>query len=209
MTSAQPGTRGFLNAKVIAQEARAIAETEGLDAVSMRALADRLQCTPRALYRHVADKHALLEMLADGAFAELPEPQVEATWQDAYMEYFTAMRKLLVSTPAVAMIIAQQAVAGENFRRHMDRLVGVMTSAGFDGELAVEAVVALSYYTLGASLPGTGQDLHDTYDVRQDDVSDEELPVLKDLMSGFAQDSAEQQFRNALQHLIRGYSVDA
>lgn len=53
---AQGGYRNFLSLDAIIAETRALADAEGLDAVSMRALADRLGCTPRALYRHVAQR---------------------------------------------------------------------------------------------------------------------------------------------------------
>lgn len=211
IVSREPGarTRGFLNREVIVATARQIADADGLEAVSMRTLADRLHCTPRALYRHVAGKDAVLELMADGALADLPEVRTDIPWQEAYLEFFTGMRQLLVDAPAVAAIIARMPVAEQHFRRHADRLVAVMLAAGFDGEVAVEAVVALAYYTLGASLPGTGQPLHDRYRERRDEVLSESLPALVHVAPQFAADAADVRFRSALQRLIRGYAREA
>lgn len=47
----------------ILDTALALADERGLEAVSMRALADRLGVTPMALYRHVDSKAALLDGL--------------------------------------------------------------------------------------------------------------------------------------------------
>jgi len=157
---AEHGYRNFLSLDAIIAEARAVADTEGLEAVSMRVLAKRLGCTPRALYRHVTDKDEVLELLADRALADVPAPRAEVPWPTALAEFFTAMRARLVASPSVAQIVAQQPVAGPEFRRHAERLVGLLLDAGFQPDVAVEAVVALAQFTLGASMPGTGQRLH-------------------------------------------------
>ncbi|WP_431937639.1 GntR family transcriptional regulator [Nocardia grenadensis] len=56
----------------------AIADTEGLEAVSMRRLAAELGVGPMSMYRHVANKDELLTQMADAVFGEidLPEPGV-------------------------------------------------------------------------------------------------------------------------------------
>ncbi|GAA4724843.1 TetR/AcrR family transcriptional regulator C-terminal domain-containing protein [Phytohabitans rumicis] len=47
-----------------------IADSEGLDAVSMRAVAARLGAATMSMYRHVASKDELVLLMADAAFAE-------------------------------------------------------------------------------------------------------------------------------------------
>ncbi|MGY1945695.1 TetR/AcrR family transcriptional regulator C-terminal domain-containing protein [Nocardia asiatica] len=65
-----------LNRNHLVRHAIRIADTEGLDAVSMRRLAAELGVGPMSLYRHVAGKDELLTQMADMAFGELelPEP---------------------------------------------------------------------------------------------------------------------------------------
>ena len=65
-----------LNRKHILRTAIAIADAEGLDAVSMRRLAAELGVGPMSLYRHVATKDELVTQMADEAFGEpeLPVP---------------------------------------------------------------------------------------------------------------------------------------
>ena len=176
---AEHGYRNFLSLDAIIAEARAVADTEGLEAVSMRVLAKRLGCTPRALYRHVTDKDEVLELLADRALAD------------------------------VAQIVAQQPVAGPEFRRHAERLVGLLLDAGFQPDVAVEAVVALAQFTLGASMPGTGQRLHDTYRARQPDLASDARPALSNVTRHFAAGDADARFGAALRRLIRAYEETA
>ncbi len=65
-----------LNRNHLVRNAIRIADTEGLDVVSMRRLAAELGVAPMSLYRHVANKDELLTQMADMAFGELelPEP---------------------------------------------------------------------------------------------------------------------------------------
>ncbi|MFC7642163.1 TetR/AcrR family transcriptional regulator [Streptosporangium lutulentum] len=57
----------------------AIADREGLDAVSMRRLASELDAGAMSLYRHVANKDELVTQMVDEVFAEpeLPTPGPE------------------------------------------------------------------------------------------------------------------------------------
>jgi AcrR family transcriptional regulator len=203
--SVERGYRNFLSIDAIVAEARAVADAEGLHAVSMRVLAERLGCTPRALYRHVSDKEEVLELLADGALADVPLPATELPWQTALLKYFTGMYDLLVASPAVAAVIAQQAVVGHQFRTHADHLVGLLLDAGFPPDAAVEAVVTFAQFTLGAALPGTAQRLHDNYQTRSLDTGQESLPTLFHVKQHFANDNANGQYRTALHRLIRAY----
>lgn len=195
------GYRNFLTLPGILAEARSIAERDGLAAVSMRALADRLGCTPRALYRHVAGKDEVLELIADAALGELPPPLPDVEWPDALVEFFTAMHALLVASPAVAEIVTVQAVAGPNFRAHGDALVRLLVAAEVEPDVAVEAVVALAQFTLGAAVPGTGQRLHDAYRERflAEDAGD---TVIRRHFLDF---SAADHFAAALRRMVDGY----
>lgn len=60
----------------VLRTAIAVADTEGLDAVSMRRLATELGVGPMSLYRHVANKDELVTQMADAVFGEpeLPDP---------------------------------------------------------------------------------------------------------------------------------------
>jgi len=60
----------------VLRTAIAIADAEGLDAVSMRRVAAELDVGPMSLYRHVANKDELVAQMADEVFgeAELPDP---------------------------------------------------------------------------------------------------------------------------------------
>ncbi|MER6582200.1 TetR/AcrR family transcriptional regulator C-terminal domain-containing protein [Nonomuraea sp. NPDC001023] len=59
----------------IVRAGSAIADAEGLAALSMRRLAAELDVTTMALYRHVAGREQLILLMADAAFGEFPLPE--------------------------------------------------------------------------------------------------------------------------------------
>lgn len=65
-----------LSRQQVLRTAVAVADAEGLDAVSMRRLATELGVGPMSLYRHVANKDELVTQMADAVFGEpeLPDP---------------------------------------------------------------------------------------------------------------------------------------
>src|SRR5690606_14503843 len=72
----RPSTRGpkpTLSRAAIVSAATELADAEGLAAVSMQKLADRLGYTKMSLYRHVPGKAELTALMTEAALAGLPE----------------------------------------------------------------------------------------------------------------------------------------
>ena len=67
-------TTPLLGREQVVRTAIAIADTEGLDALSMRRLANELGVGPMSLYRHVANKDDLVMLMADAVFGEQHPP---------------------------------------------------------------------------------------------------------------------------------------
>ena len=78
--------------KRIATAARELLDTEGVEAVTMRRVASAVGITAMAVYRHYADRDALLNALADEGFTELAG-QLQETRLKGELE--TRLRKVL------------------------------------------------------------------------------------------------------------------
>ncbi|HET9302114.1 MAG TPA: helix-turn-helix domain-containing protein [Propionibacteriaceae bacterium] len=74
----------MLSTERIVGAAIAVADREGLGALSMRRVAVELDVATMSLYRHVRDKDDLLIRMMDAAFAEwqVPPPQSGDSWQE-------------------------------------------------------------------------------------------------------------------------------
>jgi AcrR family transcriptional regulator len=72
-----------LNRELIVQTAIEVADEGGLDAVTMRLVGQRLNATGMALYRHVANRDALIELMVDEVIGEFAYPESRpAHWRD-------------------------------------------------------------------------------------------------------------------------------
>jgi AcrR family transcriptional regulator len=69
---------------------------EGLEALTMRALADRLNVKAASLYWHVRDRRELLELLAESILEQVPATR-GATWRLEVLNAAAALRMALVS----------------------------------------------------------------------------------------------------------------
>ncbi|RJO68247.1 TetR/AcrR family transcriptional regulator [Nocardia panacis] len=76
-------TEAKLTRAAIVDTAIEIADEEGLDALSMRRIADRLGVGAMSLYRHIANKDELLEAMTDEVSGRYPYPGGDShTWRE-------------------------------------------------------------------------------------------------------------------------------
>ena len=57
-----------------------LADTIGIDALSMRRLAQELNVVPMALYKHVSDKEDLLDGMVEVIIGEIDPPETHTDW---------------------------------------------------------------------------------------------------------------------------------
>lgn len=103
--SAQPrsaAARETLTREAIVEAALQLADSEGLDAVSLRRVGSMLGVTAMALYRYVASKEELLGAMMDRVFAEfeVPDTPPDGDWREQLREYGRCFRRLLLAHPA-------------------------------------------------------------------------------------------------------------
>ena len=75
--------RAGLDAEVVVSSAAALADAEGLDAVTMRRVATSLGVVPMTLYTYVPGKAELLDVMLDAVYAETARPaDVTGGWRE-------------------------------------------------------------------------------------------------------------------------------
>src|SRR5687767_6817266 len=89
-TDDRPGgrrQRSPITREAIVDVAMEVFDGEGLDALSMRRLAEKLETGPASLYHHVANKDELLDLILDRVIGEfdVPDPEPDR-WKDQVME---------------------------------------------------------------------------------------------------------------------------
>ena len=101
--------RGSLGRDVILDAAEQLAR-EGFDALTMRAVAGRLQAAPMALYNHFADKDELVDALLDRVLGRFVPPPATGDWRADLKAFARAHRRVLTDHPwAVAPLFSRPA----------------------------------------------------------------------------------------------------
>jgi AcrR family transcriptional regulator len=136
----------------ILDAALAIADGQGLDAVTMRAVAARVGVTAMALYPHVRSKEDLLDGLVGRLLAELSLPDPAKPWPDRLREIARSARETAHRHPAVMPLLFARPAVTPDAVRVVDAIYQALLDAGVpDDEIArVERLV--STFVLGYAI---------------------------------------------------------
>ncbi|BFO13903.1 hypothetical protein SHKM778_02910 [Streptomyces sp. KM77-8] len=83
----------------------ALADEGGVDALSMRRIAQELGVVPMALYKHVANKNELLDGMIDALVGEIDPPAAGADWKTVVRLRVLSARRMLLRHPWVSRVI--------------------------------------------------------------------------------------------------------
>ncbi|WP_410614386.1 TetR/AcrR family transcriptional regulator [Amycolatopsis sp. lyj-109] len=108
LEQASTAARPALSAQRIATAAVGIADSDGLDAITMRRLATELGVAPMAAYRHVSGKDDVLELMVDLVYGEVDVPD-GAGWRETMRAFATGIRALVVKHPWLTQLSAPRA----------------------------------------------------------------------------------------------------
>lgn len=144
-----PGQRaGLTREQVLAAAAGLLAE-DGLDGLTMRALARRLEVAPNALYSHVAGKTALVDDLLDEVLGEVRTPERGDPVEGLHALMTSTYDVLLAHRDLVPVYLARQGARGPHAQHLGEVVLGLLADAGVHGDAAGEALRVLIVHTLG------------------------------------------------------------
>jgi len=125
--------RTRLTRETVVGQALALADEEGMEAVTIRRLAERLGVTPMALYWHVKNKDELLIAMADQLLAEVaPAGDGDEPWNVRLRGVVAALIAVLrAHRCAAALLSTANKTAAESFLRATDGSLGLLRQAGF------------------------------------------------------------------------------
>jgi AcrR family transcriptional regulator len=137
------GPRRGLSVGEVVRSAIAIADRDGLEAVTMRRLAESLDVRPMALYTYVPGKSELLDLMLDAVYGDMPR----TAWSgDGWRERLTTVardnRALFEAHPWAAAISTSRPPLGPGLMAKYEHELGALTNAGLDD---VETDAALTF----------------------------------------------------------------
>ena len=150
--SVRTGAEASLSKQRVVTEAIRLADSEGVDRLSMRRLADELGAGVMSLYYYVANKDELLDAMIDVVFDEIELPTDPAGWKAAMRQRAVSARQVLARHPWAITLMESRTVPGPANLRHHEAVIACLRKAGFSVEMATHVYWLLDSYVYGLAL---------------------------------------------------------
>jgi TetR/AcrR family tetracycline transcriptional repressor len=133
------GERTRLSKRAVVERALKLADADGLDALTIRKLAQDLGVTPMALYWHFRSKDDLLEGMAEQVWSEI-EVRVDLSipWWAQLQGGLESLLRVLRAHPAAPQLVLEHEKQNEAAQRATEAALEILRGAGFDPQHASE-----------------------------------------------------------------------
>jgi AcrR family transcriptional regulator len=141
--TARRGPRQGLSVDAVVTAATAVADSEGLAAVTMRRVAQALGVAPMTLYTYVPGKAELLDLMLDAAYAQMPRTRTPGQpWRQRVTTLAEENRALFEAHPWAATVSTTRPPLGPGLMAKYDHELSALDGLGLDD---VEMDAALTY----------------------------------------------------------------
>lgn len=154
VTGADPGDAGISRPRILAT-ALAILDRDGQSGLSMRRLSEALNRDPTVLYRHVRDKGAVLDGVAEIVLSQLVVDSTDLDWASQLRRVAHDFRRLALAHPHVVPLLVTRPLAtplGQRpagMLRPLEDVLTLLRLAGFSGVDALHVYRVLFGYLHG------------------------------------------------------------
>lgn len=186
----------------VLRAALAIVDDEGLEGLTMRRLGRALGVEAMSLYRHVANKEAVLDGVHEAVLADVRWPQTTGVWQRDVVSGALALRDALRRHPNVLPLFATRPATTDASLAHLERALAQLEAPLPDLTTRVMAVQSVLALVLGHAL------FHDTPAGLGPDyerLDPETFPVLSTVGQALEGYDPDAELAFALASLVRGF----
>jgi AcrR family transcriptional regulator len=166
-TTSRGEPRNRLSRERVLHAAIAHADEGGLEAVTMRKVAEELGVAPMALYRHVANRDDLVDGMVDIVFSEIELPAAGADWKTAMRERAISVRDAMLRHRWAIGLMESRTNPGPANLRHHNAVIGSLRAAGFAMAMAAHAYSLLDSYIYGFALTKMNLPFETTTDIAE------------------------------------------
>jgi AcrR family transcriptional regulator len=143
------GRPARLSRAAIVAAAQAVIERDGVDALTMRRVADALGASPMALYRHVRGKDELLVLLLDELAAAVPRPRLPDAPRERVLAAGRLIHDGLAEHPWIVDVLAGGDLIAPSILWLMEEIVAGFVAGGLSPAAAADAYRVLWQFTVG------------------------------------------------------------
>jgi AcrR family transcriptional regulator len=138
-----------LSRERVLRAAVVLADTDGIESLTMRRLGQDLGVEAMSLYNHVAGKDDILDGIADLVFSEIDLPSALADWKPAMRLRAISAREALVRHPWASSLMQSRTKPGPATLRHHDSVIGRLRDASFTVDMTAHAFSVMDSYIYG------------------------------------------------------------
>ncbi|MFZ5891572.1 MAG: TetR/AcrR family transcriptional regulator [Myxococcota bacterium] len=142
--------RGSTTREAVVNAALRVADRNGLDALTIRGVAEEVAAPPMSLYVHFANKNQLLDLMYAEVSRRMYEDEGHPTWQTELYRLCLRVRALLTEHPNWAALLARPAPAMPVPMR--ERVLALMVADGMSESQAFKALSGIVLTAIGLVL---------------------------------------------------------
>ncbi|MBR8642200.1 TetR/AcrR family transcriptional regulator C-terminal domain-containing protein [Streptomyces tuirus] len=144
------GRRPAFSREAITAAAVALADAEGLEAVTMRRVAAQVGAGVMSLYSYASDKETLLELMVDHVSGELPASvALSGDWRADLKAVAHDQRDLMLRHPWLPAALSTRRSLGPNTLAFLERALAALRPTGLDGTAKLEVFAQLTAFVAG------------------------------------------------------------
>jgi AcrR family transcriptional regulator len=163
------GPKAALSQSRVVEAAVKVADAEGVDALTMRRVAETLGFTTMSLYRHVPGKSELLDLMVDAAWGET-ERAPKGPWREGLEFFARQMWAMYRAHPWMLQLITTRRMPGPHAMARQDAAYATVSELGLKSEEIVAVVTAVAQF-----VDGVGRTMADRVQAeRETGVSEED-----------------------------------
>jgi len=150
-TQTQPSTepRTPLSKERVLRAAVALADRDGLEALSMRKLAQELGVEAMSLYNHVRNKEDVLDGAVDVVVGEIEVPPRSSEWKASLRQTVLSARAVLLRHPWAPRVIESRKNPSPATFQYFESVIAILRAGGFSVDLTHHALHVLGSRVLG------------------------------------------------------------
>ncbi|MBI4261258.1 MAG: TetR/AcrR family transcriptional regulator [Actinobacteria bacterium] len=208
-----------LSRERIVTAALALADREGLDALTMRRLAADLGVAPMAPYTHVRSKEELLSAMFDAVIGSMDLPEGDGgDWSEELRSLGRSFRRAMLAHPGAVPLCVNEPPMGPRALRAAEVTFSVLRRAGFADRDIVRAFFTVVTYAMGFLVvevaqtrncpPEEREEMERQRKLQFESLPLDEFPNVVALAPWLGHLPVEEQFEYGLDRLIAGLEAD-
>ncbi|WP_086827133.1 TetR/AcrR family transcriptional regulator [Allokutzneria sp. NRRL B-24872] len=196
-----------LTSEQIATAALSVLDRDGLDGLSMRALAQELGMGTMSLYRYVSDRGQVEELVVDLVLGAVDTEAPRGAAAKRLTVLADRVRVAVSGHPAVVPLLLVHRHSSPSSRRWGEAVLTVLTDAGLTGKPRVIAFRAVLSQVFGALQVAHFGPLSGPGTAALAELPAEEFPLLSETAARARAVAPEEEFRKGFEIVLRGLGI--